>query len=102
MSDDQRAELARRIPIVNPDGHPLSAYNCCLILSQFQGTPTIVGGFRRPLQFDHRSHYGRHEGQGRIDQLILDGSDLTPFPGRGVALAESREHRKGLRYIGRN
>lgn len=47
MSEDERAELARRMPIVNPAGHALSAYNCCLLLSQFAGTPTIVAGFQQ-------------------------------------------------------
>lgn len=45
MSEDQRAAIAARMPIVNPDGHALSPYNSCLILSQFAGTPTIVAGF---------------------------------------------------------
>ena len=47
MSEDQRAELAARMPIVNPEGHALSAYNTCLLLSQFQGAITIVGGFQQ-------------------------------------------------------
>lgn len=49
MSEDQRAQLAASMPIVNPLGHPLSAYNHCLIYSQFSGTPTIVGGFKQWL-----------------------------------------------------
>lgn len=47
MSEDQRAELARRMPIVNPEGHALSPYNHCLLYSQFAGTPTIVAGFQQ-------------------------------------------------------
>jgi hypothetical protein len=47
MSEDQRAELAQRMPIVNPEGHALSHYNTCLILSQFSGAPTIVAGFQQ-------------------------------------------------------
>jgi len=60
MSEDQRAELSRKIPIVNPAGHPLSPYNHCLIYSQFQGAPTIVAGFQQWRKAGRMVRKGEH------------------------------------------
>lgn len=48
MSEDQRAELATRYGIFNPEGHSLSPYNCCLLISQAATfMPSIVAGFQQ-------------------------------------------------------
>ncbi len=46
MSEEQRAEMAARLPVANCEGHPLSVFNNVLIASQFDNA-TIVGGFNQ-------------------------------------------------------
>lgn len=49
MTDDQRAELASKMPaLATIEGRPLSMHNSCLIATQLP-TATIVGGFRQWL-----------------------------------------------------
>lgn len=47
MSDDQRLQIAAAHGIITTEGHLLSPFNTCLLLSQFAGVPTIVGGFQQ-------------------------------------------------------
>lgn len=49
MSDDERAELSKRYPIVTIEGRPLSQKNQLLLVLQSNGLamPTVVGGFRQ-------------------------------------------------------
>jgi len=60
MSEDQRAALAARLPIVTTEGHAISPFNSCLILSQFTGTPTIVGGFQQWRKRGRMVRKGEH------------------------------------------
>jgi antirestriction protein ArdC len=60
MSEDQRAQLAQRMPIVNTEGHALSAYNTCLILSQSATTPTICAGFQQWRKQGRMVRKGEH------------------------------------------
>lgn len=61
MSEDERAELARRMPIVNVTGHALSVFNNCLLIRQAAGAPlTIVGGFKQWLAAGRCVAAGQH------------------------------------------
>mgnify|MGYP001240525330 CR=1 FL=1 len=61
MSEDDRAALAARMPIVNTEGHALSAFNNCLLIQQAAGMPlTIVGGFRQWLAAGRVVAAGQH------------------------------------------
>lgn len=61
MSEDERAELARRMPIVNVTGHALSVFNNCLLIRQAAGAPlTIVGGFKQWLAAGRVVAAGQH------------------------------------------
>ena len=47
MSEDERAGLVLRLgAVVTVEGRPLSAFNSCLVLTQFPGC-SLVGGFRQ-------------------------------------------------------
>ena len=47
MSDDERAALVLKLgAVVTVEGRPLSAFNSCLVLTQFPGS-SLVGGFRQ-------------------------------------------------------
>lgn len=61
MSEDERADLARRMPIVNVTGHSLSVFNNCLLIKQSSGAPlTIVGGFKQWLAAGRCVAAGQH------------------------------------------
>lgn len=60
MSEDDRALLAARMPVVNPEGHPLSPYNTCLLISQTDTAPTIVGGFQQWRKIGRQVRKGEH------------------------------------------
>ena len=60
MTDDQRNELAARIPgVVTCDGHALSFHNTCLVASQCP-MATMVGGFRQWLKHARVVRRGEH------------------------------------------
>ena len=47
MSEDERSALVMRLgAIVTCEGHALSAFNSCLVLTQFP-TASMVGGFHQ-------------------------------------------------------
>lgn len=46
MSEEQRLAFAADHPIVTCEGHQLSPFNCCLVISQ-QADATVVGGFQQ-------------------------------------------------------
>lgn len=61
MNPDDRAELARRFPIANTKGHPLSIANACLIAHQCGDVmPTIVGGYRQWQEQGRQVKGGEH------------------------------------------
>ena len=60
MSEDDRAALAARMPIVNVDGHALSVFNNCLLIHQTDRPLTIVGGFRQWLAAGRVVAAGQH------------------------------------------
>ncbi|MFH1527571.1 MAG: ArdC family protein [Bacteroidota bacterium] len=47
MSDDQRQAMADQYGIVTIEGHPLTPYNQCFLLSQAEVNFTVVGGFQQ-------------------------------------------------------
>lgn len=50
MSEDQRAAIAERMPVITIAGHVISARNTCLLALQLPGPVTIIGGFRQWLE----------------------------------------------------
>lgn len=59
MPEDQRIELAKRIPVANVDGHVLSLNNQCLLALQNPNV-TIVGGFKQWLGKGRVVNKGEH------------------------------------------
>lgn len=47
MTDDQRAEIAGRFPVVTIEQHVISPRNTCLVTLQAERPVTIIGGFRQ-------------------------------------------------------
>ena len=47
MSEDQRSELATKLPVITVERHVLSGRNAILCAWQFEVAPTVVGGFRQ-------------------------------------------------------
>ncbi len=47
LTPEKREEMAKRMPIVTSEGHPISPYNACFLSMQTELTLTIVGGFRQ-------------------------------------------------------
>ena len=47
MTVDQRQDLADQYGIVTIEGHPLTPYNQCFLLSQAELKFTVVGGFQQ-------------------------------------------------------
>ena len=45
MSPEQREEIARKMPVVTCEGHPISGWNCSYLASQSDHTFTVIGGF---------------------------------------------------------
>lgn len=60
LTPEQRLEIAAKAPaIITIEGHPLSAFNQCLIASQREGV-TVVGGFRQWLKAGRVVRKGEH------------------------------------------
>jgi hypothetical protein len=49
MSEEQRATMAARLPVVTIEQHAISVRNTCLIAMQTEAPVTIIGGFRQWL-----------------------------------------------------
>jgi hypothetical protein len=64
MTDQQREELSKGVPIINPDGRYLSPRNQMLLLLQID-SPTIVGGYKQWKQ------HGRQVRKGESGSLIF-------------------------------
>jgi hypothetical protein len=47
LSEEHRAEMARRMPIVTCEGHAISGFNHCFLSMQTDKAITIIGGFRQ-------------------------------------------------------
>ncbi len=47
LSPEEREEIARRMPIVTCEGHPISPYNACFLSMQTELNLTIIGGFKQ-------------------------------------------------------
>ncbi len=47
LSEDERAEIAQRMPIVTCEGHAISGFNHCFLAMQTDKAITIIGGFRQ-------------------------------------------------------
>jgi len=61
LSQEQRNELALKMPLINPEGHHLSIFNTCLIYHQSNGyVPTVVGGFKQWLKQGRAVKRGEH------------------------------------------
>lgn len=62
MTDEQRAELASRVPaIFNAEtGKPLSTHNTCLLIHQIEN-PTLVAGIRQWNRQGRRVQKGQHQ-----------------------------------------
>ena len=50
MSEDQRAAIAERMPVITIAGHVISARNTCMLSLQLPGPVTVIGGFRQWLE----------------------------------------------------
>ena len=60
LNPEERAKLAAKMPaLVTVAGHPLSAFNCCLVAYQFPNA-TIVGGFRQWIKAGRVVRKGQH------------------------------------------
>jgi len=60
MSPEKREEIARKMPIVTCEGHPLSGFNACFLSMQSGRTLTIVAGFKQWGKADRRVCEGQH------------------------------------------
>ncbi len=60
MSHEAREEMAKRLPLINTTGHPLSRTNCILIMMQGGGGATVVGGFNKWLSAGRCVAKGQH------------------------------------------
>ncbi len=60
MSPEAREEMAKRLPLINTAGHPLSRTNCILIMMQGGGGATVVGGFNKWLAAGRCVAKGQH------------------------------------------
>ena len=49
MSEEQRAAIAARMPVLTIEQHQITARNTCLIAAQTDAPVTIIGGFRQWL-----------------------------------------------------
>jgi antirestriction protein ArdC len=65
MSEEQRAAIAARLPVLTIEAHAISARNTCLISLQVAAPVTIIGGFRQWL------HHGRAVRKGEKAFYIL-------------------------------
>jgi hypothetical protein len=60
MSEDERSALVMRLgAIVTCEGHALSAFNSCLVLTQFPGA-SMVGGFHQWRAKGRKVRKGEH------------------------------------------
>ena len=59
LSDEQRAEIAAKMPVVTCEGHMLSLFNNVLIASQFDNA-TVVGGFNQWKSAGRAVRKGEH------------------------------------------
>ena len=59
MPDTDRPAMANKFGVVNPDGHPLSCKNMCLLFIQIP-TATVCGGFRQWLKHGRAVKRGQH------------------------------------------
>ena len=59
MTEAQRAEFARKAPLLTIDGHAISPFNACMIASQLS-TATILGGFRQWQAAGRQVRAGEH------------------------------------------
>lgn len=50
MTEDERAAIAERMPVVTIAGHVISARNTVLLAMQQESPVTIIGGFRQWLE----------------------------------------------------
>jgi hypothetical protein len=88
MSDDQRQALAEKFGIVTVEGHQLSIYNQCFLVTQTPINFTVVGGFRQWLKAGRTVKKGEHgflilvpskkenEENSEIDNFILDDENV--------------------------
>lgn len=59
MSESDRLNLAMRINIMTCEGHPLSPFNACLMISQ-KSDATLVGGFQQWRRVGRKVMKGAH------------------------------------------
>ena len=95
MSEDERAALVLRVgAVVTVEGRALSAFNSCLVLTQFPGA-SLVGGFRQ-----WKAH-GRSVRKGAVELMIWVPTGRTvgegeptptdaPTAGESVPVGESK------------
>lgn len=60
MTPAEREALAAKCPILNTEGHMLSAHNIALICYQGGGNATVVGGFKQWLRQGRCVQKGQH------------------------------------------
>lgn len=61
LPPDKRQELAAKSPIFTPEGHALSIFNTCFLLTQSQRADlTICGGFRQWERAGAKVRGGEH------------------------------------------
>lgn len=59
MTEQQRLEMAQKMPVLTIEGHPLSPFNACLVASQ-KPDVTIVGGFKQWITHGRCVAKGQH------------------------------------------
>lgn len=78
LSEERREEIALRMGTVTAEGHPLSAYNCCMLWTQAGRALAQVGGFRQWQKAGRRVRPGEHAVGYIYVPLGKRGTDAEP------------------------